>query len=336
MRISFAFFIVTSLVSACSPQGEQITLGPPLTRALKTTELASDAKGRLSILGKQTNLQNNALFTAYNRKRNSQWNSGWTRRLDFTGVSWAKRQAGTAITPRHIVFAAHFKHKVGSSISFHERNGAVHHRRIEKIIAFRGQSVPLEYRSDIAVALLDRPLPPTIKAYRLLPPRIDYRQTLVNSPVIVTEQGRRAYIHKVRMLPGNRISFTKNGNVPEQLYKPLIKGDSGHPSFLLVGGELVLVETHTGGGPGSGPFYSSPPLFKALEKAVADLDPSYKIKTVPLNPQLAPALPKATASTTPTKAVPQTRSSPTPPNTGQPTTPSTRIPRVRRVPTPSE
>ncbi|MDG1671900.1 MAG: hypothetical protein P8H96_13615, partial [Akkermansiaceae bacterium] len=39
--------------------------------------------------------------------------------------------------------------------------------------------------------------------------------------------------------------------------KKLIKGDSGNPSFLIDGQELVLVETHTSGGPGAGPFYGS-------------------------------------------------------------------------------
>ena len=341
MRHSLTFLVLTGLLNACNPQGgEQTTIGPPATRALKTTELAADATQRLNILSTQTNLSNNSLFTNYRPSTTSNWNRGWTRNLDFTGVSWTKKQAGTAITPRHIVFAAHFILKPGTPITFHARSGNVHRRKVVKLISFRGQKAPKEYRSDIAVALLDSPLPPSIKTYRLLPPRTDYSHTLVGSPVIVTEQGRRAFIHEIRGLHSSKtISFTKNKNVPEKLYKSLIKGDSGHPSFLLVGGELVLVETHTGGGPGSGPFYSSPPLFKALEKAVADLDPRYKIKTVPLNPQLAPAPPKkavtkAQPKPTPRPAVRSTPSSPASkpaPNSTKP-----RLPRVRRVPTPQD
>ncbi|MGJ8725507.1 MAG: hypothetical protein ACSHYB_13190 [Roseibacillus sp.] len=335
MRLPIAFLIFSGLLSSCNPQGEQVTLGPPATKALKTAELANDAQQRLSILANQTDLQNNSLFTAYRPKTTSQWNSGWTRRLDFTGVSWTHRQAGTAITPRHIVFAAHYLLKTGRTITFHDRSGAVHSRKIEKVISFRGKQVAEEHRSDIAVALLDRPLPPSIKTYRLLPPRSDYGHALVGNPVIITEQGRRAFIHKVRRQFMKSVSFGKNEHVPQSLYKNLIKGDSGHPSFLLIGGELVLIETHTGGGSGSGPFYSNPLLFKGLEKAVAELDPRYKIKTVPLDPELAPAPPQKKAP--PKKPQVTTPRVPhSPPTKTKPSTPQPRLPRVRRVPAPQE
>ena len=333
MRHSFILLSLAGLLNACNPQvGPQVTLGPPPSRALKTAELAADATQRLNILSSQTDLSNNSLFSAYRPNAVSNWNGGWTRSLDFTGVSWTKKQAGTAITPRHIVFAAHYILKPGTPLTFHDRSGNVHKRKVIKLISFRGQKAPIEYRSDIAVALLDSPLPPSVKTYRLLPPRTDYDRTLIGSPVIITEQGRRAFINKIRAFQGNNVSFTKNENVPANLYKPLVKGDSGHPSFLLVGGELVLIETHTGGGPGGGPFYSYPALFKALKKAVADLDPRYKIQTVPLNPQLAPALPEKTAikvQQKPGKRAPapsSTSSTPTP-NSTKP-----RVPRVRRVP----
>ena len=336
MRHSLILLSFAGLFNACNPVGgEQTTLGPPATKALKTTELSADAQQRLSTLSQQTDLGNNALFSAYRPNTTSNWNSGWTRRLDFSGVSWTRKQAGTAITPRHIVFAAHYALRPGTPITFHDRSGNVHKRKIAKLISFRGQKVPIESRSDIAVALLDSPLPPSVKSYRLLPPRTDYSYTLKGSPVIVTEQGRRAFINKIGRLSGKTVGFTKNENVPAKLYKPLIKGDSGHPSFLIVGGELVLIETHTGGGGGSGPFYSNPLIFKALQKAVADLDPRYKIRTVPLNPQLASAPPKKTAiKVQPKRVVPPDPSSPT--TTPAPTTERPRIPRVRRVPVPEE
>lgn len=325
--------LFTSYLSACMPPKEEVTLGPAAVKALKTTELKTDSQSRLQLLGSQADLSSNSLFSSYQKKTTSSWTKGWTRKLDFSGVSWSQRQAGTAITPRHIVFAAHFPIKIGKSITFHERSGIVHSRKIVKVISFRGQKVALEKRSDIAVALLDTPLPPSIKNYRLLPPRTDYSHTLPGTPVVVTEQGRRAFIHQVRNASSKSISFERNKNVPESLYKPLIKGDSGHPSFLLVGGELVLIETHTGGGGGSGPFYSSAPLFKALQEAVAKLDPSYRIRTVPLDPQLAPAPPKAKPA--------QSTQSPNGPSQApitRPTQPSSqpRLPRVRRVPTPTE
>lgn len=334
-----ALLLSALLLGACNPRAEVITLGPPATKALKTTELETDAKSRLDTLAQQTDLTSNSLFASYRKKGVSQWSQNWTRRIDFSGVSWSQRQAGTAITPRHIVLAAHYQIGPGKVITFHERSGAVHSRVVEKAIAFRGQKVPIEKRSDIAVALLDKPLPPTIKTYRLLPPREDYGQTLEGCPVLVTEQNRRVFIHRISRSSGKFLSFRKHSEFPEELYKSLIKGDSGHPSFLLVGGEPVLVETHTGGGGGSGPFYSSPAYFEALKEAVAELDPTYQIQTVPLDPQLAPAPPekkKPAARQSPPKTGRATHNpaqNPTgKPAQGQPNKP--RQPRVRRVQTP--
>ncbi|MBK1833151.1 hypothetical protein [Roseibacillus ishigakijimensis] len=324
--------LTLSLVTSCNPSPEGLTLGPPPGKALRTTELKGDAEQRLATLAAQTPLANNALFTSYNKNGRSQWNSGWTRRIDFTGVVWSHRKAGAAITPRHIVFAGHYQHPVGAKLTFHDRSGQPHSRQIVRKISFRGRKDGTA--SDIAVALLDRPLPEGIKVYRLLPPRSDYAHTLPEAPVLVTEQKRHVYIHKVRRLFGKGISFGKNENQPAELYKSLIVGDSGHPSFLLVGGEPVLIETHTGGGPGSGPFYSDPLIFAELQKAVAELDATYAIATVPLDAHQTPAPPEK-------KPAPQPKLAPAPPQTtptpspGQTTPGAPRQPRVRRVPTPA-
>lgn len=328
---SFIFLLFLSLIGGCNPNRESVTLGEPVSRALKTTELANDASQRLKILDSQTPLTQNSLFSNYQKRSTSQWSNGWTRRIDFTGVSWSHRQAGTAITPRHLVFAAHYPLKVGTSLTFHDRAGKVVSRKIEKWISFRNRKAG--ERLDVAVALLDQPLPPSIKTYRLLPPREDYPHTLPGSPALVTEQGRRVFLHQIRLVSKNTISFTKNPDYPESLYKSLITGDSGHPSFLLVGGEPVLIETHSGGGPGTGPFYSGKEVFNAITEAVRELDPNFQVRTVPLDSKIAPAPPvvakpvqanppKINRTPAPSSNVPQTPGSPQP-----------QAPRVRRVPT---
>lgn len=326
------------LLSACNPQQEKVTLGAPASKALKTTELANDGDQRLKLLASQTDLTKNALFTGYRQRAPSQWSTGWTRRIDFTGVSWSQRQAGTAITPRHIVVAAHYPIKAGKSITFHDRSGVAHTRKLTERVSLRAKRADGD-RHDITVILLDKPLPPSIKSYRLLPPRTDYEHALPGCPVLVTEQDRRVFLHQVRRVATRSISFQKNPNFSDSLYKSLIKGDSGNPSFLLVGGEPILIETHTGGGPGSGPFYSDPAVFKALQEAVAKLDPSYRIRTVPLDPQLAPAPPKKEE---PQLKNPRVRRV-TPPNSNPTPTPNSqgnesngRTPRVRRVPVPPQ
>lgn len=323
---------ILPLLTSCNPAREQVSIGPPATRALKTEELAQDAHFRLNTLASQLPLASNAVFTSYQPRGPVKWSSGWARRINLTGVSWSQKQAGTAITPRHIVLAAHYALGKGKQVTFHDRSGKPHTRTITQLVSLRNRKD--EARSDIAVALLDRALPPEVKTYRLLPPRTDYPQTLTGCPALVTEQQRRVYIHQVRSLFGRSISFQKSKDYPEEVFKSLIVGDSGNPSFLLVGGEPVLIETHTGGGGGSGPFYSAPEIFAALQETVAALDPSYRIQTVPLDPKLAPAPPEPPApAVTPTAATAPYRGTPAgPPAPTNPTPPPQRAPRVRRVP----
>ncbi|MDC0305750.1 hypothetical protein OAL16_01015 [Akkermansiaceae bacterium] len=60
--------------------------------------------------------------------------------------------------------------------------------------------------------------------------------------------------------------------------KNLVKGDSGNPSFFISKGELVLIETHTSGGAGSGPFYGSPLIQEKLSAAITTLAPGYRLR----------------------------------------------------------
>lgn len=333
----FLAFLLLTLASCQQPAGPGIGLAPG--RVLKVDDLRPDADRRLASLLAGTD-SDHRVFKRYNPNGPAQWSSAWTRRFDMTGIAWNRKRAGTAITPRHIVYAAHYQHKIGTKLVFHDRTGKPHTR---KVVAGSGRLVlPSGWRTDIAVGLLDKPLPPSIKTYRLLPPRSDYDQILPGCPVLVTEQKRTLRIHQVRNLYNKNIAFLRNDRVSELHYKGLVVGDSGHPSFLIVGGEPVLLETHTGGGSGSGPFYSDPEVFKELRKAVAKLDSNYSVQTVPLDP--APiGTPAVVPKPRPNKRVgvippPSKKQDPSPPSpTVQPTkqkeADTTRRPRVRRVPT---
>ena len=115
MRYSLLLLSLAGLLNACNPQGSgQTSLGPPLTKALKTTELAADATKRLEILSSQTDLTNNSLFTAYRPNTTSQWNNGWTRRLGLHRsflVKAPSRNCHYSATHR---FAAHYPLKPGT------------------------------------------------------------------------------------------------------------------------------------------------------------------------------------------------------------------------------
>ncbi|MEM9081764.1 MAG: hypothetical protein AAGC74_13855, partial [Verrucomicrobiota bacterium] len=302
-----------------TPTQQPGTLGTPPQKPLKTTELREDANQRLTQLLKGSKLGSNQVFKRFSQKKGI-WSQQWPRRLDLTGINWLNKQAGVAITPRHLVHAAHYPYFPHTKeILFHDREGNPHKRKIARRITLQNE----HFKTDIAIVLLAEPLPPSIKTYRLLPPRTDYPHTLENAPVITTNQFRELHIHAINRIGNRGVSFRKNPLFPTH-YKNLIKGDSGHPSFLLVGGEPVLIQTHSGGGAGSGPFYSDPDVFAALVKACANLDPNYQIQTVPLDPQLAPA---------PAKASPKQpqKHQPSP----APTSPEPTTPRVRGVPTPT-
>jgi len=330
------FILLGLALGSCGPPTSRVTLGESAQKPLKVTELQQDSENRLALLAQQTSLSNNAVFSGYRANAASNWQNNWTRRIDLSGVSWSQRQAGTAITPRHIVYAGHYPIKKNKPISFHDRQGNLHRRKIIKAISLRRKELPVKF--DVIVGLLDLPLPPEVKTYRLLPLRSDYQHTLIDVPILVTEQKRQVFINRIRRVTGRNLSMKYDKEETLWPTKPLVKGDSGHPSFILVGGEPVLVETHTGGGSGTGPFYSGEELLPNLEKAVADLDASYRIQYIPLDREIIPASPEPEprAPTTRTSPIRFPTSQPQRPQSGQTTTPSTpspRRPRVRRVPT---
>ena len=83
----------------------------------------------------------------------------------------------------------------------------------------------------------------------------------------------------------SEIWFAKAQGLPASCYRALIKGDSGNPSFLWLDGEPVFIETHSGGGPGAGPFISFPKTYQAINTAMKDLSeansaPVHQLKPV--------------------------------------------------------
>lgn len=107
---------------------------------------------------------------------------------------------------------------------------------------------------DVAVGELNEDVPSRFKVYRLPRPSPD-ESLLIDRLVVVTDQNRRFFSHRIRAISGNGISFAYDKSEKPGWGKKLVSGDSGNPSFLISGRELVLLETLTTGGPGGGPFY---------------------------------------------------------------------------------
>lgn len=210
-----------------------------------------------------------AIFKSYHTDRNATMAEGWARGMDMSGVSFNDSRTATLITPRHVVMARHYARPAAAPVIFHDRSG----KRIErKIIGFSGGA------GDVMVGLLDKPVPSNYRPYPL--PTVGDTNALVGRPVIVSDQSRNLFVHLISGFGNGMIIFSHDITESHGWSKNLVVGDSGNPSFVIVGNELVLVETHTTGGPGAGPYYGDATVQQSVREAVEKLDPAHRIRTV--------------------------------------------------------
>ncbi|MEO5716007.1 MAG: hypothetical protein ABIT37_21180 [Luteolibacter sp.] len=200
-----------------------------------------------------------ALFQYYQPNAGSRWRNNWTSHLDLTGVSWNDPRTATLIAPSYVVMAAHFIRPSTVPIIFHDKQGNRHERLIGTV---RSLAV-----GDIAVAKLNRPLPPEIKCYRFA----NAGEAAIGRPVIVSDQTNTLSVHRLAAVSGAVVQFDYFTNLSPVYRRNLIVGDSGNPSFLLVKGDLHLLETHTTGGPGAGPNFADPTVQAAIRTAMAQM-----------------------------------------------------------------
>ena len=183
----------------------------------------------------------------------------WAYDLDLTCASpynsrEGKKRAGTLITPRHVLLAAHYSLQNGDSIRFIAKNNQIIRR---KIIANSIRTDVGSNQPDIQVALLDSDVPASITACQFLP--ANYSNYLANKgaglPTLFLDQTEKAAVGEVM---GDGWDFTKfyqqYPTLPNRLALNLtvIVGDSGNPVFLVLNNKLVLLGLFTFGGAGSG------------------------------------------------------------------------------------
>ena len=208
------------------------------------------------------------IFKRYVIEEDAKMMVGWSQNFDMSGVSFNEKMTLSLVTRRHVVMASHYRRKPGSKVVFHNRLG----KRVERTLI----SV-LGVAEDVAVGLLDYDVPRDIKVYALPTAQEDFGH-LKGASVVITDQNRRIFFHEINRIGPTSIGF-RHPKVPKHGWgKKLVKGDSGNPSFLISGDELVLVETHTFGGAGSGPFYGSSMIQEKLSAAIAKLSPGYSLR----------------------------------------------------------
>ena len=235
-----------ALVVSCSPE---LTLGDPVLPPPKGDP---------------------GIFKVYRRDGDSVMAGGWSSSMDLSGVSFDRREAATLVSRRHVVMAKHFQRPVGAKVVFHDRRGKY---LVRTLVKTKGVFL------DVAVGLLNEPVPEGYRVYPL-PKVVENPATMRGRPVVVTDQNRRLFFHRIRVANDLTIMFEYDVADTHGWGKKLIKGDSGNPSFVISGNELVLVETHTSGGPGAGPFYGGAQLQEKLKAVMAEMDPRYTFRTV--------------------------------------------------------
>jgi hypothetical protein len=174
----------------------------------------------------------------------SPWNS--------TGGS---TRAGTLISPRHILFAAHYQINVGATVRFVAMDGTVVNRTMTAKLTHPSY-VP--YFPDITVGVLDSDVPEPIAFARILPDNYEAKLPSQNAfndgrlPTLTLDQEEKALVTDwYREL--NSTLFTIPSNLQRlAFYEHKISGDSGNPAILPVNGLPVLLTVWTYGGAGSG------------------------------------------------------------------------------------
>lgn len=186
-------------------------------------------------------------------------NSGcWTSGLDLTCISpWnsdgVARKAGTLISPRHIIFAAHYQINNGSTIRFVDANNNVVTRTMTTKLTHPSYS---PYYPDITIGVLDSDVPASIGYARILPQNwANYLPSLGSSypiPCLMLDQEEKALVTELINLGTYAIFDSPSDSKRLSFFEMLISGDSGDPIFLIINNQLVILTVATFGNAGMG------------------------------------------------------------------------------------
>jgi len=238
----------------------------------------------------------------------------WAADVDMTSLSvWnsteLNRRGGVAITPRHLVFAAHYRIATGATVVFLDQNS----QPVTRTIARQVQPVALRQYPDqgpadhdISLAELDEDLPATITPARLLP--LNWRAYLPDPvlflPVMAVDQEKIAQIayleafrsglghdeftvrnwsETTRWLHGRARSLwpeeAEDIRFPDPPFLPFAgvrrDKDSGHPAFLIHGRVPTLLLTWMV--PITGPVYGR--YIDAINAQLAEWESPHRVQT---------------------------------------------------------
>ena len=229
-----------------------------------------------------------ALFSSYNGSTAIKNSNFWCDEIDFSCISsWnsmdGKYRAGTLISPRHILFAAHYQIDIGSTLTFVGTDGSI----ITRTLIGKAQHPNYNsstYYPDIAIGILDSDVPETVNFCKILPndwasylPNINNTQTL---PVVKFNQNKNAYVGELYNLSNVSYLTGPRDNKRLEFAGTIITGDSGNPAFLIIDNEPVLLCVWTFGGNGAGTFVTN--HISTINYLMSMLGDSYQLTEISL------------------------------------------------------
>ena len=201
----------------------------------------------------------------------------WAKGIDFSCASpWnsggGRLRAGTAISPRHIVFAKHFQLWRNVRVVFVGSDGLPCACHVEKTKALPD--------CDIMIASLNAELPPTVRPAKILPMNFtNFTGKVEGLPVVTLNQFEKAYVSELMIPLTNSVydlvSYHEPAVKGRKPYREKIRsGDSGGPVFMVVNNEPILLFclTTTMGGYGLHLFR------REIQKTMDELCPGYKLE----------------------------------------------------------
>jgi len=217
--------------------------------------------------------------------------SCWAYDIDLTCMSpWNSQGgsnfAGVLISPRHVLFAAHYQPEVGTIMRFVKTDNTVVTRTITAKLTHPAY-VP--YFPDLCVAVLDSDVPAGVNFAKVLPANYAnyFKSAQYRVAIMSTDQEKKAlikdwlgqYTANSGYILANNVSPIDSKRLEFDEF--LIGGDSGSPSFLIINSSLILlaVATISGGGAGT----DLPPQKAAINTMMTTLGGGYQLTEVDLS-----------------------------------------------------
>ncbi len=218
--------------------------------------------------------------SAYSNGGANPWSTTCWAQFDFSGRSpyndsGDPTKTVTMISLRHCIGAEHHELSIGDIVSFVKSDGTEYNATIEGKIEV---DATFPSSNDLVVYYLDADVPVTY--YKILSSDFTDYINIVGLPVVLCDSEHKAL---VGILVGRAvdtgdfllIEYNEGSSPRDAYWEDPASNDSGDPSFLPVGGELILLGIGAGKDAGTGTRRFDSGMWRwrtAINTAMADLD----------------------------------------------------------------